>query len=62
VHLPGGRTLRLPRTSPALKLLQHVRDEAHRFAGQYHRKLRDKALLPDERPARRAGRTRNGHG
>ena len=46
VHLPGGKELRLPRTSPALKMLQHVRDEAHRFAGQYHRKLREKALLP----------------
>ena len=48
VHLPGGRRLRLPRTSPALKMLQHVRDEAHRFAGQYHRKLREKALLPEK--------------
>jgi excinuclease ABC subunit C len=47
VHLPDGRALRLPRTNAGLKLLQHVRDEAHRFAGQYHRKLRDKALLPD---------------
>ncbi len=46
VHLPDGRALRLPRTSPGLKILQHVRDEAHRFAGQYHRKLREKASLP----------------
>jgi excinuclease ABC subunit C len=46
VHLPGGRRLRLPRTSPALKMLQHVRDEAHRFAGQYHRKLREKRATP----------------
>jgi excinuclease ABC subunit C len=46
IHLPGGKELRLPRTSPALKILQHVRDEAHRFAGQYHRKLRDKRTLP----------------
>ena len=49
VRLAGGRVLRLPRTSPALKMLQHVRDEAHRFAGQYHRKLREKALLPTRR-------------
>jgi excinuclease ABC subunit C len=41
IHLPGRDGLRLPRTSPALKILQHVRDEAHRFAGQYHRKLRE---------------------
>jgi excinuclease ABC subunit C len=46
IHLPDGRALHLPRTSPALKILQHVRDEAHRFAGQYHRKLRDKRTLP----------------
>jgi len=32
--------LALPRTSPALKLLQHIRDEAHRFAVSFHRKRR----------------------
>ncbi len=37
--------LRLPRTSPALKLLQAVRDEAHRFAQHYHHLLRRKALF-----------------
>jgi excinuclease ABC subunit C len=31
----------LPRDSSALHLLQRLRDEAHRFALQYHRKLRD---------------------
>ena len=56
VHLPDGRRLRLPRTSPALKILQHVRDEAHRFAGQYHRKLRDKRTLPDARRREGGGR------
>jgi excinuclease ABC subunit C len=35
---------RLPRSSPALKLLQRVRDEAHRFAVSYHRRLRAKSL------------------
>jgi excinuclease ABC subunit C len=33
----------LPRTSPALYLLQRVRDEAHRFAVTYHRKVRERA-------------------
>lgn len=34
--------LRLDRTSPALKLLQYIRDEAHRFAVSYHRRRRQK--------------------
>ncbi len=33
----------LPRSSQALHLLQRVRDEAHRFALSYHRKLRTKS-------------------
>lgn len=35
--------IRLPRSSQALFLLQRVRDEAHRFAITYHRKLHRKA-------------------
>jgi excinuclease ABC subunit C len=31
--------------SPATHLLQRIRDEAHRFAVTYHRKLRGKALV-----------------
>lgn len=38
------RPLILSRNSPALRLLQYVRDEAHRFAVNYHRKLREKIV------------------
>jgi excinuclease ABC subunit C len=34
--------VRLPPESPALRLLQRLRDEAHRFAVTYHRTLRDR--------------------
>jgi excinuclease ABC subunit C len=37
--------LALPRNSPALHLLQRVRDEAHRFAITHHRKKRGKAAV-----------------
>ena len=49
VYLPD-RTLpiRLPRTSRALRLLQRIRDEAHRFAVGYNRKLRSKRTLRSE--------------
>jgi excinuclease ABC subunit C len=41
IYLPGqARPLILPPTSPALKLLQRLRDEAHRFALGYHHKIR----------------------
>jgi excinuclease ABC subunit C len=41
VFIPGKSTaLDLDRTSPESHLLQIVRDEAHRFAITYHRKLR----------------------
>ena len=45
VYLPGQEEpLRLPRQSEALYLLQRLRDEAHRFAISYHRKLRGKRM------------------
>ena len=40
--------LRLPRTNPALRLLQRVRNEAHRFAHSYNSKLRTKRTLKSE--------------
>ncbi|HIF06338.1 MAG TPA: excinuclease ABC subunit UvrC, partial [Gemmatimonadetes bacterium] len=37
--------IRLGRKNPALHLLQRLRDEAHRFAVSYNRKLRSKRTL-----------------
>jgi excinuclease ABC subunit C len=42
VFVPGqSASIRLDRSSPALQLLQRVRDEAHRFAVGFHRQRRD---------------------
>ena len=41
----GGEPLRLPGNSPALKLLQRVRDEAHRFAVTFQRSARKKTAI-----------------
>jgi len=37
--------LRIPRGSEALFVLQHIRDEAHRFAVTYHREKRSKRVM-----------------
>lgn len=45
VWIPGvDFPLILSRTSPALRLLQYLRDESHRFAITFHRKKRSQAM------------------
>ncbi len=45
VFLPGrAESVRIPRQSEALYLLQRLRDESHRFAISYHRQLRNKRM------------------
>ncbi|MBX3008551.1 MAG: excinuclease ABC subunit UvrC [Melioribacteraceae bacterium] len=38
----------IPKTSSSLKLLQHLRDEAHRFAISFHRERRSKRTITTE--------------
>jgi excinuclease ABC subunit C len=46
VYLPGQpQPLEIPRGAESLFLLQHLRDEAHRFAVEYHRKKRARRAL-----------------
>lgn len=46
IFVPGRKNpILLAPSSPATHLLQRIRDEAHRFAITYHRKLRGKALV-----------------
>jgi excinuclease ABC subunit C len=60
VYVPGRPDpIAIPRTSEALYVLQHVRDEAHRFAIGYHRQRREAAVrrsVLDDVPG--IGRTR----
>ena len=54
VYFPDlAEPLRISRRAEALYILQRIRDEAHRFAVEYHRKLRSKGMLEsllDEAP------------
>ncbi len=61
IYLPGrSRPLILPPASPGLRLLCHLRDEAHRFALGYHLKVRSRRAfasaldsIPDIGPKRK---------
>lgn len=49
VFLPGmSNPIMIPKKSSALKLLQHARDEAHRFAINFHRQKRAKRTVKTE--------------
>ncbi|HEX9972323.1 MAG TPA: excinuclease ABC subunit UvrC [bacterium] len=49
VFVPGvSEAQNIPKTSSGLRLLQKIRDEAHRFAIDYHRKLRGKRAVSSE--------------
>lgn len=46
VYMPGRpEPIQIPRDAEALYLLQQVRDEAHRFANDYHQNLRSKSMV-----------------
>lgn len=44
LYFEDGKIVSIPAYSPALKLLKRIRDEAHRFAIAYHKKLRKKSI------------------
>jgi len=49
IYRKNGKTLKLAKDSPALRLLMYVRDEAHRFAVAYHRQKRRKTIEGKDR-------------
>jgi excinuclease ABC subunit C len=46
--LESGEAIQLPEGDPARLLLQHARDEAHRFSRKMHRRSRDKRALSSQ--------------
>ena len=62
VYVQGcSEPLRLPRNHAGLRMLQYIRDEAHRFAQHYHHILRRKAQIDqDEVAGRRPPSSRRG--
>ena len=54
IFVPGqSEPIRLSRHAYSLRLLQYVRDEAHRFAQHYHHLLRRKSALDGKLPKRK---------
>ena len=54
IYIHGqSRGIRLAPNEPALRLLQAVRDEAHRFAQAYHHNLRRRRTLPADSRSKR---------
>jgi len=51
-----SKPVRLPRNNEALRLLQSIRDEAHRFAQHYHHILRRKATFEEDVKQAEAGK------
>ena len=45
IYYPNGEKINLENNSEELKLIQFIRDEAHRFAINFHRKLRSKNFI-----------------
>lgn len=45
LYTPDGREIKLPKSHPGLQLLIKLRDESHRFAITFHRKLHRKAVM-----------------
>ena len=48
LHFPNGEIVSLPLSSNGLKLLMRIRNEAHSFALNYHKKLRRKKISLSE--------------
>jgi len=49
IFLPDKKdSIQIPKTSSSLKLLQQIRDEAHRFAITFHRQKREKRIIKSE--------------
>ncbi len=45
LYYPDGRVISIPTLSRSLVLLKRIRDEAHRFAITYHRKIRSQGVI-----------------
>ncbi len=66
VDRPGRESICLPHDTGALKVLMRLRDEAHRYAVDYHRRLRNRTLresaldeIPGIGPAKKAALLRH---